>query len=87
MTWQIVYTKRSKKDFKKLNNESKFEIECLLKILSINPYATPPIFEKLSGLKDTYSRRINVQHRLVYKIEKVETVIKVLSMWGHYDDN
>ena len=83
--WRVVYTKQARKDAKKLpavNLRSK--AEKLIEILRNNPYQTPPPFEKLIGdLTGAYSRRINIQHRLVYQILDDEKVVKVIRMWTH----
>lgn len=87
MTWQIAYTKQAKKDAKKLSACGlRSKAEDLLAILAENPYQNPPPFEKLVGdLAGTYSRRINIQHRLVYQIIEEEHVVKVIRMWTHYE--
>ncbi len=87
MSWRLVYTKAAKKDAKKLVAAGlKPRTQALLEILSENPYQSPPRFEKLVGdLDGAYSRRINIQHRLVYQIVADEKVIKVLRMWTHYE--
>jgi toxin YoeB len=87
VTWEIVYTKQAQKDAKKLAAAGLKEkaIE-LLEIIRENPFHTPPRFEKLVGdLAGTYSRRINIQHRLVYEVLEQEKVIKVIRMWTHYE--
>lgn len=87
MTWRIVFTKHAQKDAKKLASSGlKVKAQSLLDILSINPFQTPPSYEKLVGdLAGTYSRRINIQHRLIYQIIESEKVVKVLRMWTHYE--
>ncbi len=87
VTWRIVYTKQAQKDAKKIAAAGlKPKAEKLLEILSKNPFQTPPRFEKLTGdLSGAYSRRISIQHRLVYQVlEKIRTV-KVIRMWTHYE--
>ncbi|MDD4870821.1 MAG: Txe/YoeB family addiction module toxin [Kiritimatiellae bacterium] len=87
MTWTIVFTSQAKKDARKLSASGlRPEAEALLAILVKNPFHTPPPYEKLVGeLKGACSRRINIQHRLVYQvIENIKTV-KVLRMWTHYE--
>ncbi len=87
MNWTLVYTKQARKDAKKLaSSDLRGQAENLLKILAQNPYKTPPPFEKLVGvLAGAYSRRINIQHRLVYEIiDRIKTV-KVIRMWTHYE--
>jgi toxin YoeB len=87
VNWTLVYTKQARKDAKKLaSSDLRGQAENLLKILAQNPYKTPPPFEKLVGvLAGAYSRRINIQHRLVYEIiDRIKTV-KVIRMWTHYE--
>jgi toxin YoeB len=85
--WRVVYTKRALKDAKKLSAaELRSKAEALLNILGENPYQTPPPFEKLIGdLSGAYSRRINIQHRIVYQIMDDERAVKVIRMWTHYE--
>lgn len=87
MSWQIVFTKQAKKDAKKLSASGlRPKAEELLELLRENPYQTPPAFEKLVGdLSGAYSRRINIQHRLVYQILDEVGTVKVLRMWTHYE--
>ncbi|MCO5210986.1 MAG: Txe/YoeB family addiction module toxin [Caldilinea sp.] len=87
MTWRVVFTKQAQKDAKRLSSSGlRPKAEELLDILRSNPYQTPPSFEKLVGdLAGAYSRRINVQHRLVYQILVDEHTVKVLRMWTHYE--
>ena len=87
MTWQIVYAKQALKDAKKLSSSGlKAKAEELLSILRLNPLQNPPSFEKLVGdLDGAYSRRINIQHRLVYEIFVEERTVRVLRMWTHYE--
>ncbi len=87
MTWTIVYTKQAQKDAEKLAAAGlKGKAIELLEILRENPFQTPPPFEKLVGdLAGAYSRRINIQHRLVYEILEKEKVVKVIRMWTHYE--
>jgi len=87
VTWQLVYTKQAQKGAKKLASAGlKKKAQKLLKILTENPYQKPPPFEQLVGdLKGSYSRRINIQHRLVYQIYKERKVVKVIRLWTHYD--
>ena len=84
--WRIVFTKQAQKDAKKLAAAGlRPKAEKLLDILRENPYQTPPPFEKLLGdLSGAYSRRINLQHRLVYEILDNEKVVKIIRMWTHY---
>ena len=87
MSWQLAYTKQAQKDAKKLAAAGlRRKAEALLKIVSENPFQTPPPYEKLVGdLSGAYSRRINIQHRLVYQVYENEKVMKVLRMWTHYE--
>ncbi len=85
--WRVVFTKRALKDAKKLSAAGlRSKAEELLNILRENPYQTPPPFEKLIGdLSGAYSRRINIQHRLVYQILDDEKTVKIIRMWTHYE--
>jgi toxin YoeB len=85
--WKIYYTKQAKKDAKKLASAGlKAKAKDLLEVIKINPYQTPPPYEKLVGdLSGAYSRRINILHRLVYQVLEDEKVIKVLRLWTHYE--
>ena len=85
--WQVVFTKQTLKDAKKLSAAGlRSKADKLLDILRENPYQTPPPFEKLLGdLSGAYSRRINIQHRLVYQISDDEKTVKVIRMWTHYE--
>ena len=85
--WGLVYTKQAQKDSKKLRSAGlKEKAEDLLRILEENPYQNPPPYEKLVGdLAGAYSRRINIQHRLVYQIIDDLRVVKVIRMWTHYE--
>jgi toxin YoeB len=87
VTWEIVYTKRAQKDAKKLAVAGlKSKAIELLDIIRENPFCTTPRFEKLVGdLAGACSRRINIQHRLVYEVLEQEGIIKVISMWTHYE--
>ena len=87
MTGEIVYTKQAQKDAKKLASSGlKDKAKKLLDIIQKDPYQNPPPYEKLVGdLSGAYSRRINIQHRLVYQIYEVERTIKVIRLWTHYD--
>ena len=86
MSYKVVFTKQAQKDAKKLASAGlKDNARGLLAILKEDPYQTPPYFEKLVGnLSGSYSRRINIQHRLVYQILDDERIVKVLRMWSHY---
>ena len=85
--WRIIYTKQTQKDTKKIAAAGlKGKAEKLLDILTENPYQTPPHYEKLVGdLSGAYSRRINIQHRLVYQILDEIRTVKVIRMWTHYE--
>ena len=85
--WRIVFTPQAARDAKKLRRSGlKPKAEALLQILSNDPLQTPPPFEKLVGdLAGAFSRRINIQHRLVYQVLRREKIVKVLRMWTHYE--
>jgi Txe/YoeB family toxin of toxin-antitoxin system len=87
VTWRIVYTRQAQKDAKKIATAGlKPKAEKLLDLLSRNPFQTPPPFEKLIGdLSGAYSRRINIQHRLVYQVLEEIRTVKVIRMWTHYE--
>ena len=87
MSWRIVYTKQAQKDAKKLvSSNLKPQTQRLLDIIAKNPFQNPPPYEKLVGdLAGAYSRRINIQHRLVYQVYDAEHTIKVVRMWSHYE--
>lgn len=87
VSWSLVYSKYAIKDAKKLSAVGlKDRAQALLKILEINPFQNPPPYEMLIGdLKDAYSRRINVQHRLVYEVFRKEKTVRILRMWTHYE--
>jgi len=87
VTWKIVHTKRSLKDFEKISQiPLKKNVRSLLDIMTVDPLKNPPPFKKLTGdLTGLYSRRINLQHRLVYQMLEDEKIIKLLSMWAHYE--
>lgn len=85
--WELIFTKRAEKDAKKLSVSGlRFKAETLLEILRKNPYDRHPPFEKLVGdLAGSYSRRINIQHRLVYQILDDIKTVKIIRMWSHYE--
>jgi len=85
--WRIVYTRQAAKDARKLKRSGlKPKAEALLEILSHDPFQSPPPFEKLVGdLAGAFSRRINIQHRLVYQVLRRERIVKVIRMWTHYE--
>lgn len=86
MSWKVAFTKQAQKDARKLAAAGlRSKAEELLAILREDPWQSPPPFEKLLGdLAGAYSRRINIQHRLVYQILEEERIVKVLRMWTHY---
>jgi Txe/YoeB family toxin of toxin-antitoxin system len=86
VSWKIVYISQEKKDAKKISRSGlKTQAKRLLDILEDNPYKTPPLYEKLIGdLAGAYSRRINIQHRLVYQILDNIKTVKIIRMWTHY---
>ena len=87
MSWKIVFTKQAQKDARKLADAGlKRKAEELLEIMQADPFQSPPSFEKLVGdLAGAYSRRINIQHRLVYQIIDDELTVKIIRMWTHYE--
>jgi len=87
VTWKLVYTKHAQKDAKKLSaSDLKPKAQELLALISEDPYRKPPPYEKLVGdLSGAYSRRINIQHRLVYQLLESEQVVKILRLWSHYE--
>lgn len=87
MSWRLVYTKQAQKDAKKLAASGlKPKAQELLELIAEDPFRRPPPFEKLVGdLTGAYSRRINIQHRLVYQVVENERVVKVLRLWSHYE--
>ncbi|MCX6140782.1 MAG: Txe/YoeB family addiction module toxin [Candidatus Kapabacteria bacterium] len=87
MKWIVVYTKQAVKDAKKLSAAGlKPKAQALLLVLARDPFQSPPPFEKLVGdLDGTFSRRVNIQHRLVYEVFKRGKTVRVLRMWTHYE--
>ena len=87
MTWSVVYAKQALKDAKKVKASGlKEKAQALLEVLASDPFQNPPPFEKLVGdLSGAYSRRINIQHRLVYEVFSEQRTVRVLRMWTHYD--
>ena len=85
--WQLCFTRQAQKDSGKLSAAGlRPKVESLLQILKRNPFETPPPYEKLVGdLAGAYSRRINIQHRLVYQVLKEIKTVKVIRMWTHYE--
>ena len=86
VNWQFLYTKQAQKDAKKAASTGlHIKIKILLSLIEKNPFMNPPTYEKLSGdMARAYSRRINIQHRLVYQVFEEEKIIKILRMWTHY---
>lgn len=87
VAYSIVYTKKAASDIPKLK-AAKLDKKAkpLIEVLRVNPYQTPPPYEKLQGaLQGAYSRRINIQHRLVYEVLKGAQTVKIISLWTHYD--
>ena len=87
VNWEIFFTKQAQKDAKKISQAGlKPKVVELLELLAENPFLNPPFYEKLIGdLAGTYSRRITIQHRLIYQIYPEDKKIKVLRMWTHYE--
>jgi toxin YoeB len=87
VSWRLLYTKQAQKDAKRLAASGlKLKAQQLLDVLADDPFRSPPPFEKLVGdLQGAYSRRINIQHRLVYQVLNAERTVKVLRMWTHYE--
>ena len=87
VSWNLVYTKYAQKDAKKLASSNlQDKAQTLLDIIQTNPFQNPPPYEKLIGdLEGAYSRRINIQHRLVYAVIESENTVKILRMWTHYE--
>lgn len=85
--WKLVYSSHAQKDARKISASGlKDKTQALLNILADNPFQNPPPYEKLVGdLAGAYSRRINIQHRLVYQVLEEERTVKVLRMWTHYE--
>jgi len=87
VTWQVVFTRHAQKDAPKLAAAGlKAKAQELLTVLAENPFQNPPPYEKLVGdLAGAYSRRLNIQHRLVYEVIPEQNLVKVLRMWSHYE--
>jgi toxin YoeB len=87
VSWSVVFTKQAQKDARKIASSNlKPQAERLLKVLAENPFQNPPPYERLVGdLEGAFSRRINIQHRLVYQVYKAEKTVKVIRMWTHYE--
>lgn len=86
MSWELVFTKQAQKDAKKLARAGlKKKTQILLRVITANPFQNPPPYEKLIGdLTGAYSRRINIQHRLVYQVVRKGSIVKIIRMWTHY---
>lgn len=87
MSWELLYTKQAQKDAKKLSASGlKKKAQALLEVIKEDPHQNPPPYEKLVGdLSGAYSRRINIQHRLVYQVYAEEHAIKIIRLWSHYE--
>lgn len=87
MSWKVVFTKQAQKDARRIASSNRRpQAERLLELVARNPFQTPPPYEKLVGdLSGAYSRRINIQHRLVYQVYEAEHTVKVIRMWTHYE--
>jgi toxin YoeB len=87
VTWRVVFTKQAQRDARNLASSGlKQKAQTLLSVLAENPFQTPPTYEKRVGdLTGAYSRRINIQHRLVYEVLQAEKTVKVLRLWSHYE--
>lgn len=86
--YKIQYHRKAVKEIEKLKiNKLDTKAKKLIDIIKVNPYQNPPPYEKLVGdLKDYYSRRINLQHRLIYQVNENEKIVRILSMWTHYEN-
>jgi Txe/YoeB family toxin of toxin-antitoxin system len=87
VSWTVVYTRQAQKDAKKIASANlRPQTQRLLDLLAKDPFQNPPPYEKLRGdLAGSYSRRINLQHRLIYQIYESQKTVKVLRMWTHYE--
>ena len=87
MSWKVIFTKQAQKDARKIADSGlKLKAEKLIEILQSNPFQKPPPYEKLVGdLSGAYSRRINIQHRLIYQILEKEKIVKIIRMGTHYE--
>ncbi len=87
MRWKVIFTKQAEKDARKIANSGlRLKAEKLIEIPQSNPFQKPPSYEKLIGdLSGAYSRRINIQHRLVYQIVEKAKIVKIIRMWTHYE--
>ena len=84
---EVVFSKQSFKDFEKIKQFSSLvqKVKALVELIAIDPYQTPPSYEKLLGFKNVYSRRLNVQHRLIFEAREKENIVVVIRMWTHYE--
>ena len=87
MSWAPYFTQQAQRDAKRIaSSDLRPQVERLLVLLARDPFSTPPRFEKLVGdLEGAYSRRINIQHRLVYRVYERQKAVKILRMWTHYE--
>ena len=87
MKWRLVYTKQAQKDAKKVRDSGlKQRVIKLIEIIENDPFQSPPSYEKLIGdLTGAYSRRINIQHRLVYQVDGEKRIVKIIRMWTRYE--
>ena len=84
---EVAFSKQSKKDYEKLKQYPVLvkKVQSLIELLQDDPFTSPPSYEKLLGFENVYSRRINVQHRLIYEVRKDENVVIIIRMWTHYE--
>jgi len=87
VSWELIYTKQAQKDANKvIRSGLKSKVQKLIEVVKENPFQNPPSYEKLVGdLTGAYSRRINIQHRLVYQVYEKEKIVKIIRMWTHYE--
>jgi toxin YoeB len=87
MSYKVIYSKQAVKDAKKLKKSPLLKkAKAILQLLSVDPFTSPPVFEKLVGdLDGAYSRRLNTQHRIVYQVYKKQKMVKILRLWTHYE--
>ena len=87
MSWELIYTRQAQKDAKKLASSNlRDKAQSLLDLIKIDPFQNPPPYEELVGdFSGAYSRRINIQHRLVYEVLDTEEIVRILRMWTHYE--
>ena len=87
MNWRITYSRQAKRDAKKVRAAGfQPKVDAMIRLIAVDPFYTPPAFEKLGGeLSGAYSRRINIQHRLVYRVDEDTRDVRVLRMWTHYE--